>query len=143
MKLSFTVLHTRTSTLLGTKIGLLLRLHSNKRNVQPPPYQSKKFTSKGEDPKANKGSPQSSDDEAGEGESSSDWDDALIMEEDPLTFVVDHVDTIHSLSSDGDNEIESEPDTKSMARGEREMPKNKKEIDETPVTITGKPKVKL
>ena len=110
--------------------------------IQPPPYQSKEFTSKGEDPKANKGSPQSSDDEAGEGESSSDWDDALIMEEDPLTFVVDHVDTIHSLSSDGDNEIESEPDTKSMARGEREMPKNKKEIDETPVTITGKPKAK-
>jgi len=68
--------------------------------IQPPSYPSQKSK---EDPKpTNQGS--ASDDEAGE--SSSDWDDAQIMEEDPLAFVVDNA--IHSHSSDGEADNESE-----------------------------------
>jgi hypothetical protein len=100
--------------------------------IQPPPVPSQQqSTTKSDDNSktTNKGSSStSSDDEAGEaGESSSDWDDALIMEEDPLAFVVNHVDAIHSHSSDGDNETESENDGEIIIGKETETEKTKPE----------------
>ena len=106
--------------------------------IQPPPYPSQKSK---EDSKSssNKGS-SSSDDEAGEaGESSSDWDDALIMEEDPMAFVVDNVENLHSHSSDGDVDNDSENDGERVLSKESEGTPESLEIATNPLAAPPPP----